>query len=153
MDIRFASSVAAWLILGLAPGLAGCGGGAGPAEAIRASTARVDGDRIAAADADPANWLAHGRSYDEQRFSPLRAIDRANVSQLGLAWSFDTGVGRGHQATPIVVDGTMFVSLPWSVVVALDARSGALLWKHDPAVPRAWARNACCDVVNRGVAV
>jgi quinohemoprotein ethanol dehydrogenase len=153
MDIRFASSVVAWLVLGLAPGLFGCGGGAGPAAAIRTSTARVDGDRIAAADADPANWLAHGRSYDEQRFSPLRAIDRANVSQLGLAWSFDTGVGRGHQATPIVVDGTLFVSLPWSVVVALDAKTGALLWRHDPQVPPAWARNACCDVVNRGVAV
>src|SRR3990172_11561533 len=154
--------------LGLALGLAGCGEQkpsgeaavapppAAPvsrADTIQASTARVDGARIRAADAEPGNWLAHGRTYDEQRFSPLRQIDRSNVAELGLAWSFETGVGRGHEATPIVVDGVMFLTLPWSVVKALDARSGEVLWTHDPGVPRAWARNACCDVVNRGVAV
>jgi len=127
--------------------------GASRADSIRASTARVDGARIRGADAEPGNWLAHGRTYDEQRFSPLREIDRSNVAKLGLAWSFETGVGRGHEATPIVVDGVMFLTLPWSVVVALDARTGEVLWTHDPGVPRAWARNACCDVVNRGVAV
>jgi quinohemoprotein ethanol dehydrogenase len=154
-----------WLALALS--LIGCGArtrsgeavaphGKAPAsraDSIRASTARVDGARIRAADAEPGNWLAHGRSYDEQRFSPLRQIDRSNVAKLGIAWSFDTEVGRGHEATPIVVDGVMFVTLPWSVVKALDARTGEVLWTHDPAVPRAWARNACCDVVNRGVAV
>ncbi len=157
----------AFLGFGLALCLASCGGrtpsgeavaapreaSASRADTIRASTLRVDGARIRAADAEPGNWLAHGRSYDEQRFSPLRQIDRSNVAKLGLAWSYDTGVGRGHEATPIVVDGVLFVSLPWSVVKALDARTGEVLWTHDPAVPRAWARNACCDVVNRGVAV
>jgi len=157
----------AFLWLGLALSLIGCGArtpsgeavaphGKAPAsraDSIRASTGRVDGARIRAADAEPGNWLAHGRSYDEQRFSPLRQIDRSNVAKLGIAWSFDTEVGRGHEATPIVVDGVMFVTLPWSVVKALDARTGEVLWTHDPAVPRAWARNACCDVVNRGVAV
>ncbi len=154
-------SLAVWL------GATGCGGRetsgdalasqsaarSARADSIRTRTATVDGARIGAADTEPGNWLAHGRSYDEQRFSPLREIDRSNVAKLGLAWSFDTGVGRGHEATPIVVDGTIFVSLPWSVVKALDARSGAVLWTHDPKVPPAWARNACCDVVNRGVAV
>ncbi len=167
MRLRRACCCTAWLGLALALGVAGCGGRArsgeaipsqreapgSRAEAIRASTARVDGARVGAADAEPGNWLAHGRSYDEQRFSPLRQIDRSNVAKLGLAWSFDTEVGRGHEATPIVVDGVLFVSLPWSVVKALDARSGEVLWTHDPAVPRTWARNACCDVVNRGVAV
>jgi len=157
----------AFLGFGLALGLASCGGrtpsgeavaapreaSASRADTIRASTLRVDGARIRAADAEPGNWLAHGRSYDEQRFSPLRQIDRSNVAKLGLAWSYDTEVGRGHEATPIVVDGVLFVSLPWSMVKALDARTGEVLWTHDPAVPRAWARNACCDVVNRGVAV
>jgi quinohemoprotein ethanol dehydrogenase len=123
------------------------------ADTIQKSTARVDGARVQAANSAPGNWLAHGRSYDEQRFSPLDQIDRGNVTKLGLAWSFDTGAGRGHEATPIVVDGVMFVSLPWSVVKALDARTGEVLWTYDPEVPRAWARNACCDVVNRGVAV
>jgi len=123
------------------------------ADAIRARTMTVDAARIRAADVEPGNWLAHGRGYDEQRFSPLAQIDRSNVAKLGLAWSFDTEVGRGHEATPIVVDGVLFVSLPWSVVRALDARTGAVLWSFDPKVPPAWARNACCDVVNRGVAV
>ncbi|MCX5738837.1 MAG: PQQ-binding-like beta-propeller repeat protein, partial [Proteobacteria bacterium] len=167
MRHRGALECVALLAFGLALGLASCGGRTPSGEAvapsreapalradtIRASTARVDGARIRAADAEPGNWLAHGRSYDEQRFSPLRQIDRSNVAKLGLAWSYDTEVGRGHEATPIVVDGVLFVSLPWSVVKALDARTGEVLWTHDPAVPRAWARNACCDVVNRGVAV
>jgi quinohemoprotein ethanol dehydrogenase len=163
-----------WFVDGVAPlglaltlGLAACGeqppsgqtaapqdeAPASRADNVRASTARVDAARIRAADTEPGNWLAHGRTYDEQRFSPLREIDRSNVAQLGLAWSFDTGAGRGHEATPIVVDGVMFVTLPWSVVKALDARTGEVLWTYDPEVPRAWARNACCDVVNRGVAV
>jgi quinohemoprotein ethanol dehydrogenase len=156
-------NVVARVALLLGSSLAACQGQAPSSEtladpaaragAVHATTASVDEARIRAADGEPGNWLAHGRTYDEQRFSPLAEIDRSTVASLGLAWSFDTGVGRGHEATPLVVDGVMFVTLPWSVVVALDARSGALLWRHDPEVPRPWARNACCDVVNRGVAV
>ncbi|MBW2293874.1 MAG: PQQ-binding-like beta-propeller repeat protein, partial [Deltaproteobacteria bacterium] len=113
----------------------------------------VDAARVIGADSEPQNWLAHGRDYAEQRHSPLSSIDAGNVSRLGLAWSFETGAERGHEATPIVVDGVMFLTAPWSVVHALDARSGELLWTHDPQVPRSWGRRACCDVVNRGVAV
>ena len=120
---------------------------------IRRVTASLDGERITAADREPHNWLAHGRTYDEQRFSPLDRINAGNVSQLGLAWYFDTGTDRGLEATPIVVDGVMYTSGSWSVVFANDARTGALLWKYDPEVPRPWGANACCDVVNRGVAV
>jgi PQQ-dependent dehydrogenase (methanol/ethanol family) len=68
-------------------------------------------------------------------------------------WSFETGLTRGHEATPIVVDGRMFLTGSWSVVFALDAKTGELLWRHDPQVPRETAIKACCDVVNRGVAV
>ncbi len=113
----------------------------------------IDGARIANADQESGNWLAHGRTYGEQRFSPLKQINADNVKDLGLAWSYSTGSGRGHEASPIVVDGAMFITLPWSTVVALDAQSGEELWRYDPLVPRSWARNACCDVVNRGVAV
>jgi PQQ-dependent dehydrogenase (methanol/ethanol family) len=98
-------------------------------------------------------WPVHGLTPFEQRHSPLESINAENVSQLGLAWSFETGQGRGHEATPIVVGGVMFITAPWSVVHALDARTGASLWTHDPQVPRSWGRRACCDVVNRGVAV
>jgi PQQ-dependent dehydrogenase (methanol/ethanol family) len=118
-----------------------------------AAPARVDAARVGAADAEPGNWMAHGRTWSEQRFSPLTAVHKENVSELGLAWSFDFGSTRGVEATPIVVDGVMYVTAPWSIVFALDAARGELLWTYDPAVPRDWGRYACCDVVNRGVAV
>jgi PQQ-dependent dehydrogenase (methanol/ethanol family) len=122
-----------------------------PAATPRA--ANVDGARIAAADAEPGNWMTHGRTYSEQRFSPLEQIGRGNVADLGLAWSYDLGSTRGVEATPIVVEGVMYVTASWSIVHALDAATGELLWKYDPKVPGDWGRYACCDVVNRGVAV
>ncbi len=123
------------------------------AEAIRTATASLDGKRIENADAEPGNWLAHGRTYDEGRHSPLTEINADNVEDLGLAWHFDTGTNRGLEASPIVVDGVMFSSGSWSVVFANNAKTGELLWKYDPQVPKSWGSNACCDVVNRGVAV
>ena len=116
-------------------------------------TATVDGERIVNADDEPGNWLAHGRTYDEQRFSPLDQITADNVGDLGLAWYFDTGTDRGLEASPIVVDGVMYTSGSWSVVFANDARTGEPIWQFDPEVPKAWGANACCDVVNRGVSV
>ncbi len=97
-------------------------------------------------------WLRHGRSDDEQRYSPLARIDEQNVSTLGLAWSFDLETTHGVEATPLVVGDAMYVTGPWSVVYALDARTGKLRWQYDPKVPRRHARNTCCGVVNRGVA-
>lgn len=119
---------------------------------IAAATATINDARIRNADTEPGNWLAHGRTYDEQRFSPLRQIDAATVGDLGLAWYWNTGTLRGLESTPIVVDGVMFNSGAWSVVWAHDARTGELLWEYDPMVPREWGKFACCDVVNRGVA-
>jgi quinohemoprotein ethanol dehydrogenase len=102
---------------------------------------------------DDNNWLSYGRDYNEQRFSPLKKIDENNISELGLAWSFDTDNNRGLEATPLVADGVIYVTGGWSVVYALDAKTGELIWKHDPHVPREWGKMACCDVVNRGVAL
>ena len=115
--------------------------------------AAVDGARIEAADREPGNWLTHGRTYREERFSPLAQINADNVGRLGLAWYYDLDTKRGQEATPIVVDGLMFVSTAWSKVKALDAATGELLWAYDPEVPGAKAVEVCCDVVNRGVAV
>ncbi len=102
---------------------------------------------------EPESWLAHGRTQDEQRFSPLTQIHEGNVADLGLAWSFDLETERGVEATPLVADGVVYVTGPWSVLYALDARNGELLWKWDPEVPRAHARYTCCGVVNRGAAL
>jgi glucose dehydrogenase len=115
--------------------------------------ADVDGARILAADQEPGNWMSHGRTYSEQRFSPLKEINDHNVGDLGLAWFYDLDTNRGQEATPIVVDGVMYFTSAWSKVFALDAATGARLWSYDPKVPPEWAVNACCDVVNRGVAV
>ncbi|MCY4200627.1 MAG: PQQ-dependent dehydrogenase, methanol/ethanol family [Gammaproteobacteria bacterium] len=122
-------------------------------EEIRAKTASLDAARIIAADGEPGNWLAHGRTYGEQRFSPLDAIDTENVADLELAWYADTDTTRGLEASPIIVDGVMFATGSWSLVYAYDAKTGEELWRYDPEVPREWGVNACCDVVNRGVAV
>lgn len=100
-----------------------------------------------------AEWLTHGRDYAETRFSPLDQINAGNVAELGAAWTFDTDTVRGLEATPLVADGVMYATRPWSSVFALDAISGELLWNYDPEVDRSMGWKACCDVVNRGVAL
>ena len=135
-----------WLAAALASlALASCQPERGPAA--------VDAARLGAADQDPGDWMSHGRTYSEQRFSPLTKIDAGNVAGLGLAWNFELSTNRGVEVTPIVVDGVMYVTSSWSLVYALDAKTGALKWKYDPQVPREVGFHACCDVVNRGVAV
>jgi quinohemoprotein ethanol dehydrogenase len=113
----------------------------------------VTTEKIIAADQYPGDWMSHGRDYSEQRYSPLNQIDHQSVQDLGLAWHYETRSNRGLEATPIVVDGVMYVSGVWSVVYALDAKTGEELWVYDPQVPREWGQFACCDAVNRGVAV
>lgn len=135
------------VVLGLALGI----GFATPA--VARAPAAVDGARIQAADQEPGNWMSHGRTYDEQRFSPLTRINDGNVAKLGLAWTYKLDIDRGVEATPIVVDGVMYTTGARSIVYALDARTGKLLWKHDPQVPGENLSQGCCDVVNRGVAV
>jgi len=103
-------------------------------------------------------WPLYGRTFEEARFSPLKQIDTSNASTLGLAWEFKDfvvrgRVHRGNEASPLVSDGVMYFSGPWSVVYALDARSGKLLWKYDPQVDGNWIRRACCDAGNKGVAL
>ena len=113
----------------------------------------VDDARLRGADADVGEWLTTGRTYSEQRYSPLDQISADNVRRMREVWSFETGLGRGHEATPIVHAGVLFITGSWSVVFAVDARSGKQLWKWDPEVDKLVAKKACCDVVNRGVAL
>lgn len=113
----------------------------------------IDGARIIAADATPDEWLSHGRTYSEQRFSLLDQIDTTNVADLGLAWYAELPTHRGIETTPLMVDGQLFVTGSWGHVLAYDARTGAPLWHFDPQVPMDYGRHACCDVVNRGAAL
>jgi PQQ-dependent dehydrogenase (methanol/ethanol family) len=112
----------------------------------------VDGARIAAADREPENWLTHGRTYGEERFSPLTQITDKNIGGLGLAWSFDLGSRIGTEATPLVIDGVMYTTGAWNVLHAIDAATGKELWRYDPQVPRYWMRYMCCGPANRGAA-
>ncbi|MFZ3217136.1 MAG: PQQ-dependent dehydrogenase, methanol/ethanol family [Candidatus Acidiferrales bacterium] len=144
------------LSIALASG-AGCGKSASHAAQEKNSGAgenrTVDEARILRADEEPGNWMVHGRSYSEQRFSPLKQINDKNIGQVGLTWFYDLDTRRGQEATPIVVDGVMYFTTAWSKVFALNAATGAPLWSYDPKVMPEWAVNACCDVVNRGAAV
>ena len=117
------------------------------------SVGLIDTQRIVAADEAPGDWLSYGRDYGEQRFSPLTQVNKKTIKDLELAWSFDMYTNRGLEASPIVVDGIMYMTGSWSVVFAVDAMTGEEIWSYDPEVPGDWARKACCDVVNRGVAV
>ncbi|HSF99604.1 MAG TPA: PQQ-dependent dehydrogenase, methanol/ethanol family [Vicinamibacterales bacterium] len=116
-------------------------------------TESVDDARLAGANADAGNWLTYGRTYDEQRFSPLTQISDATVARLGLVWSVDLPTSRGLEATPLVVDGVLYTTSSWSVTYAFDAATGAQLWTYDPDVDRTRVRSVCCDVVNRGLAL
>ena len=126
---------------------------AGSAQRPAAKRADVSGSRILKADTEPGNWMSHGRTYDEQRFSPLKKINDTNVDQLGLAWSLPLDADHGLEATPLVVDGVMYTTSAWSIVYAVSASTGEMLWKFDPKVPRAMLAKACCGPPNRGVAV
>lgn len=126
-----------------------------PALVQHRQAAQVDGQYIAANVArGTPEWPAVGLDYGETRFSRLSQIDSGNVDQLGLVWSYDLQSTRGVEATPVVAGGVMYVSAAWSVVHAIDARTGKRLWTFDPAIDKeAWGYKGCCDVVNRGVAL
>lgn len=145
---RWASPVMAGA---LALVLAACGQGQ-VQKAEPRGFAAVDTARISAESAGE-EWLTYGGTYDEQRHSKLTAINKENVGELGVAWTYDLATNRGVESTPIVVDGVMYVTSAWSVVYALDAKTGEEKWVYDPGADRAVGVKACCDVVNRGVAV
>jgi len=152
--------IAALLIASL---LFGCGPGEEPAVEKEAAqipaptqgipAAGVDENMIRSNGASTREWPTYGLDYAETRFSRLDQINESNVQNLGLLWTYGLESTRGVEATPLVVDGVMYISASWSVVHAIDARTGKRLWSFDPQVPRALGYRGCCDVVNRGVAL
>jgi quinohemoprotein ethanol dehydrogenase len=122
---------------------------------IAACIALVLSTALAAQRSTGDEWPTYGLNAAETRFSPLADINTSNVARLAPAWSLDIGAGGGGQeATPLVVDGVIYAITNWSVVVAVDARTGKALWRWDPQVNQTAVRpEICCGVVNRGVAL
>ena len=107
------------------------------------------------AEQEDGQWIMPAKNYASTRFSGLEDINTSNVTHLKLAWSFSTGVLRGHEAAPIIANNTMYVITPYpNIVYALDlTKPGApVKWKHEPNPSSSAQGVACCDVVNRGVA-
>jgi glucose dehydrogenase len=104
-------------------------------------------------------WIAYNLGWSEQRFSRLDQINASNVNRLGLAWYSDIPAAPGNpqnrqEATPLVYNGIVYSITPWSVVYAVDARTGKEMWRSDPEVnQQVWQSRMCCGVVNRGIAL
>jgi|GEM_PF-4176 len=125
----------------------------GSVDHIQTVTMAIDDAALSNADDNQGDWLSYGRNYSEDRYSALDQINKDNLNELGLAWSLELPSTRGVQSTPIVVDGIMYFTAPWSVLYAVDTRKGTIIWSYDPEVPRSKASDLCCGVVNRGVAL
>jgi quinohemoprotein ethanol dehydrogenase len=127
--------------------------------ASNAAAANITNDVLrrtgTANDALPGSWLSYGRTQGETRYSPLKLIDSTNAKRLGLAWSYVMGGGGGNQeGTPLMWNNTLYGITTWSVVFALDARTGKEIWRWDPEVNQTTVRPViCCGTVNRGIAL
>jgi len=116
---------------------------------------RIDDSALRNAGKTGEEWLSYGLTPGETRYSPLKQIDATNISRLGLDWSFEIGPGGGGQeATPLMSNGTIYNITNWSIVYAVDARTGKEKWRWDPEVNRTTVQpKICCGAVNRGVAI
>jgi len=125
-----------------------------PASAGSPAAQSAAGQNLLQLEDNPADWPMPAKNYAGTRFSGLKQITAGNVKNLTMAWTFSTGVLRGHEAAPLVIGDTMYVITPWpDIVYALDlSRDGAIKWVFKPNPSRASQGVACCDVINRGVA-
>lgn len=122
-----------------------------PVSQGKAPKSQVTSERLLAAHRDIDNWLMYGRDYANLRFSPLEQINRENIKNVVPIWSFQTGVPDGLQATPLFVDGVIYLSTSWNHAFAIDARTGAELWRYKRRLPEKLV--FCCGPVNRGLAI
>src|SRR5438552_7994091 len=115
---------------------------------------KIDDKALKDAAKNKEEWISYNRDWSETRYSPLDQINTENVKQLGLAWSLDipnVGQGNRQEATDLISNGILYSITPYSLVYAVDARTGKMLWQNDPEASR--SASACCGVVNRGLAL
>ncbi|MFN7919988.1 MAG: PQQ-dependent dehydrogenase, methanol/ethanol family [Bryobacteraceae bacterium] len=122
-----------------------------PTTTVRAPEINVASSRLVDVERSPDEWLMYGRDYGNRRFSPHEEIHVGNVKNLVPMWSFQTGVPDGLQATPLFVNGVLYLATAWNHVFAIDARTGAEIWHYRRRLPE--KMKYCCGPVNRGVAV
>jgi PQQ-dependent dehydrogenase (methanol/ethanol family) len=124
----------------------------GAVSALAAGSAYANDDLIKMSQ-NPNDWVMPSRTYDAQRYSPLKQINTGNVGKLQVAWSFSTGVLRGHEGAPLVIGNVMYVHTPFpNNVFALDLdHDGKILWKYEPKQDPNVIPVMCCDTVNRGL--
>jgi len=130
--------------------LTGCIG----AVAVLAATTANANDQLQKMSQNPKDWVMPAGDYANTRFSKLKQITAANVGKLQVAWTFSTGVLRGHEGTPLVIGDVMYVHGPFpNPVYALDLNNdGKILWKYEPRQDPDVIPVMCCDTVNRGLA-
>jgi lanthanide-dependent methanol dehydrogenase len=130
--------------------LAGCLGAA----AALAMTAASASDDLQKMSQNPKDWVMPAGNYANQRYSELKQITAKNVGKLQVAWTFSTGVLRGHEGGPLVIGNVMYVHGPFpNPVFALDLNhDGKILWKYEPRQDPNVIPVMCCDTVNRGLA-
>jgi quinohemoprotein ethanol dehydrogenase len=128
--------------------------------ALAQQTRRVDDALLKTGSKTGEEWISYGVNWSEQRYSPLNQIDASNVSRLGVAWAYDIPLAPGtlpqtHQeGTPLVFNGVLYSITPWSIVYAVDLKTGKEIWRADPEVnQQVWQSRICCGVVNRGIAM
>jgi quinohemoprotein ethanol dehydrogenase len=121
------------------------------AAAASAVAARIDNKALANED-DGANWASFGRSFSESHYSPLKQINADNIGRLKLAWYYDLEPVANTFEAPLAVDGVLYFAIGYSVVHAMDAKTGKLLWRYDPKAPEASGRKLRAGWGNRGIA-
>jgi len=124
-----------------------------PPAPSRPPAGSLDAARLARSADEADQWFTPGRDGAGTYYSPLHDINAGNVARLGFAWQYHLGTRRGLEATPIVIDGVMYAVGNFGRVYVVDAVSGRELWTYDPQIDGQWGRYACCDAVNRGLAV
>jgi glucose dehydrogenase len=143
-----------WLVVAsfVLPALSACSGGDSTPESAATPAASTSASQ---ASPDDKQWTHPNKNYASTRYSSLDSINTGNIKDLKVAWSFSTGVLRGHEGGPLVVGSTMYVHTPFpNIVYALDlAKEGApIKWKYTPKQDPQVVPVACCDTVNRGLA-
>lgn len=133
---------------------------AGLKHKVAAAVACMTAAGVAFADADldramkdPGNWASQAGDDYNQRYSALDQINAGNVNKLQVAWTFSTGVLRGHEGSPLVIGDMMYIHSPFpNNVYAVDLNTQQIVWKHTPKQDSAVIAQMCCDTVNRGLA-